>query len=99
MRAQLFENLAITELLKNRYNRGNESGVYFYRDKSGLDIDAVVPEGDTIRLYDITPGQTIRRGFPDRMKKARQSLGGIASSTVIYEGESIPPLTLNIRDI
>lgn len=99
MRGPLFENLAITELLKNRYNRGDDPSVYFYRDKSGLDIDAVVQEGDTLRLYEITPGQTIRRGFSDRIKKAKAALSGVASSTMIYEGESFPPLTLNIRDI
>lgn len=99
MRAQLFKNLAITALFKNRYNRGDDPSVYFYRDKSGLDIDAVVKEGDTLRLYEITPGQTIRRGFSDRMKKAKGSLSGVISTATIYEGESLPPVTLNIRDI
>lgn len=99
MRGPLFKNLAITELLKNRYNRGDDPSVYFYRDKSGLDIDAVVKEGDTLRLYEITPGQTIRRGFSDRMKKAKAALSGVISTATIYEGEGIPPVALNIRDI
>ena len=99
MRGQLFENLAINELLKNRYNRGNESGVYFYRDKSGLEVDAVVEEGGALRLYEITPGHTIRRDFSERMKKAYGPLTGAISSTAIYEGESLPPVALNIRDI
>lgn len=99
MRGPLFKNLAITELFKNRYNRGDDPSVYFYRDKSGLDIDAVVKEGDTLRLYEIIPGQTIRRGFSDRMKKAKVALPGVISTATIYEGESIPHVTLNIRDI
>ncbi len=99
MRRALFENLAVTQLLKQRYNRGIDPMMYFYRDKTGLEIDAVAAEGDTLRIYEIVSGKTVRRGFSDRMKRARLTIAGISSATVIYEGESNPPVTLNIRDL
>ena len=41
MRGALFENWAITELLKQRFNRALVSNLYFWRDNSGNEIDVL----------------------------------------------------------
>ena len=99
MRGAIFENLAMGELLKIRYNIGREPNLYYYREHSGLEVDAIMMEGTALHLYEIKAGKTLRKEFTDNMNTLKDKITGISASTVIYDGESLPPLTLNIRDI
>ncbi len=99
LKGSIFENLAMTELLKSRYNKGLEPNLYFYREKSGLEVDAVLLEGGSLHLYEIKAGKTFRPEFFDNMKALKSSMGNIASATLIYDGESYPPTSVNIRTI
>lgn len=42
MRGALFENFIATEALKQRYNMGKESNLYFYRDSNQNEVDLVL---------------------------------------------------------
>ena len=42
MRGALFENFVVTEALKQRYNQGKESNLYFYRDSNQNEIDLLL---------------------------------------------------------
>ena len=42
MRGALFENFIVTEALKQRYNMGKESKLYFYRDSNQNEVDLVL---------------------------------------------------------
>ena len=53
MRGPLFENLAICELLKKRYNEGKDPRLFFYREKSGVEVDAVSEGDGGLHLYEI----------------------------------------------
>lgn len=99
MRGALFENLAVCELLKDRYNKGEDPRLYFYRDKSGLEVDVVADEGGYLHLYEIKAGATLRSNYLDNMKKVKETLPNVTTTTVIYDSEGFPPLSLNIRDI
>lgn len=99
MRGSLFENLAVCELIKSRYNAGKEPRLYFYREKSGVEVDVVAEEGGGIKLYEIKAGKTIRPEAYDNINAVRPMLSNMLSSAIIFDGESIPPNVLNIRDI
>ncbi len=99
MRGPLFENLAVCELLKSRYNQAKDPRIYFYREKSGLEVDVVAEVGGSLHLYEIKSGNTIRPGFFENMKAVKQNLPDVSQSTIIFDGESRPPVRLNIRDI
>lgn len=99
MRDQLFENLAVCELLKKGYNAGKEPRLYFYREKSGLEVDVVAEENGGLHLYEIKAGATLRSNYMDNMRKVRETLPNVNGSTVIYDSEGTPPLSLNIRSI
>jgi hypothetical protein len=58
-RGALFETWAVGELLKARYNRGLESNLYFWRDRSGNEVDVLIDEGDKLAPVEIKAGQTI----------------------------------------
>lgn len=99
MRGPLFENLAVCELIKRRYNEGKESRLYFYREKSGLEVDVVAEEDGGLHLYEIKSGATLRSNYMDNMRKVSETLPNVNGTTVIYDSEGIPPLSLNIRDV
>jgi len=59
MRGPLFENLMISEMLKYRYNRGRTSNLYFWRDRTGHEIDAVVQDGENLIPVEMKSGKTL----------------------------------------
>ena len=40
----MFENLVVLEALKNRFNAGRRSNLYFFRDAKGFEIDLILDE-------------------------------------------------------
>lgn len=99
MRGAIFENLAISEILKSKYNVGEEPIINFYREHSGKEVDMMVQSDGAIHLYEIKSGQTYQADYSTNMKYLASILPGITGSLVIYDGESIPPIAVNIRNI
>lgn len=95
----LFENLAICELLKKSYNSGRDPRLYFYREKSGLEVDAITEHGTDMHLYEIKSGETLRPEYIKKMKEVTEKMSCKVESTVIYNGESHKPFAVNIRDV
>jgi predicted AAA+ superfamily ATPase len=58
-RGALFETWAVAELLKARYNRGLESNLYFWRDRSGNEVDVLIEAGGKLAPVEIKAGQTV----------------------------------------
>lgn len=98
MKGALFENLAVCEILKRRLNAGKDPGLYFYREKSGLEVDVVTEEGGGLHLYEIKAGKTIRPDAYDNIDTLKRTVSNITSSTIIYDGETRGSV-INIRDI
>ena len=99
LKGAIFENLAMGELLKSRYNIGREPNLYFYREQSGIEVDAIMMEGTSLHLYEMKAGKTFRHDFMENMNTLKNKMGDISASTVIYDGESFPPTCINIREI
>lgn len=89
MRGPLFKNLAICELLKKSYNEGNDPRLFFYREKSGVEVDAVSEEGGVLHLYEIKSGKTIRPEVYDNINILKRTLSNVQSSTIIFDGETL----------
>lgn len=84
-RGALFENFIITELLKNRFNRGQRSDLYFWRESSGHEVDVIIDEGLRMFPIEIKSGQTIQS---DWMKGIRywQKLSGQTGGLILHGG-------------
>lgn len=98
MRGPLFKNLAICELLKKSYNEGKDPRLFFYREKSGVEVDVVSEEGGGLHLYEIKSGKTIRPEAYDNITILKRTLGNMVASTLIYDGEKLSS-AINIREI
>lgn len=99
LRGAIFENLAMGELLKQRLNANRTPQMYYYREKSGKEVDAIIMAAGGLNLYEIKSGQTFREDFTDNMKSISSALNDVATQTVIYDGENFPPIAVNVRDI
>jgi uncharacterized protein len=79
-RGALFENWAVTELLKAQTHQGIKPTLHFLRDKEGHEIDALIETApDTFHAVEIKSGETIATDFFAnldywRAKLTRQSL-------------------------
>jgi predicted AAA+ superfamily ATPase len=63
-RGSLFENWAMTELVKAQTNRGIKPSLYFLRDKEGHEIDALIETGpDDFQAVEIKSGETVAADF------------------------------------
>jgi len=63
LRGALFETWAVGEMLKARYNRGLESNLYFWRDRSGNEVDVLIEEGNKLVPVEIKAGQTVSSDY------------------------------------
>ena len=63
LKGSLFESLIISELIKYRCHRGQESNCYYWRDKVGHEVDCLLDFGDRLVPVEIKSGETITSGF------------------------------------
>lgn len=59
LRGALFENMIVVDFLKNRYNQGKLSNLYFWRDSLGREVDLLIENHDGLVPIEIKSGQTI----------------------------------------
>ncbi len=62
-RGHLFENMIIIELFKSYYNADRMPHLYFWRDKSGHEIDCLIEKGEQLFLVEIKAGETINTDY------------------------------------
>lgn len=63
LRGQLFENLVIAEVLKTFYNQGKKNEVFFYRDKSGTEVDLLLQINSKWIAIEIKASETFHSDF------------------------------------
>ncbi len=85
-RGSLFENWVITELLKNRYNQGLESNLYFWRDNTGNEIDVIIDNNILLQPIEIKSGQTIKKEAFNGIHKWLSLAGQESDNGIIFYG-------------
>lgn len=91
-RGALFETWAVGELLKARYNRGLESNLYFWRDRSENEVDVVIDEGDKLVAVEIKAGQTVSADYFRNLDHWKKLAGRIAGTAwLVYGGDKAQP--------
>ncbi len=63
LRGPLFETWVVSELLKARLHRGKPDSVYFWRDRSGHEVDILIENGDVLTPVEVKSGQTLASDF------------------------------------
>lgn len=63
LKGPLFETWVVAELLKRRFNRGLPSNLFFWRDRSGREVDVVMDQGRRLAPVEIKAGRTVNPDF------------------------------------
>lgn len=63
LRGAIFEGMVVTELIKKRTNAGLEINLFYWRDKTGHEIDIIIDEGGKLLPIEIKSGKTIINEF------------------------------------
>lgn len=92
MRGQLFENMIISDQQKKIYNFGLKEELFFFRDKTGNEVDLLINGKEGIKAFEIKAGATFQPEYLKNLKYLKKILGEkIYESGVIYNGETELP--------
>ena len=103
-RGALFESLVASEILKYRLGRGLERGLYYFRDRQGLEVDFMVDIGN--RRLVLIEAKATRTPMPDDARPIARLLPSLPDSVrarafvVCDEAASAPvPLHPHVRSV
>jgi predicted AAA+ superfamily ATPase len=85
LRGALFENFIITELLKNRLNKGLSNNLFFWRDNTGHEIDVLEEQAGHLYPIKIKSGKTITSDYFKGLEFWHK-ISGQKEGAVIYGG-------------
>lgn len=90
LRGAVFETWVIAQIYKARAHRGLAPDLSFYRDRAGLEVDALVQLGSTLLAVEAKSGATIAADFFKPMNRfaetAGQALGHLKLKKVLVHG-------------
>ena len=84
-KGSLAEGYVFSELVKYFYNRGREPKIYFWRDRTGHEVDALVEINGRLAAFEVKSAQTFNERFLDSIRYLRgfhKEMKGV----VIYDG-------------
>ena len=89
LRGAIFENLAVLEFLKNRFNTSKDANIYFYRDQSQHEVDILQEFGNQYHAYEVKSAKAFHPDFLNNLKYLKSVMGNYAltKTQVIYDGD------------
>ena len=88
LRGNIFESFIISDIMKRFYNEGKIPNVYFWRDKSGNEIDCVIERGEELSAVEIKVSMTISQNFFNGLNNWNDVSGtGKDRNFLIYSGD------------
>lgn len=88
LRGALFENLVINNVVKDIYNHGKRETLYFYRDKTGREIDLIREDKGKIEAVEIKAGKSFNPDFLRNIRYLKSIINDrLKISKVVYSGD------------
>ncbi len=85
-RGALFENYVVSEMLKQKFNTGVSTNLFFWRDNKGVEIDVLLDKGNKLFPIEIKSSQTFQESYLKPMQQWNEfsnKQGGL----FLYDGE------------
>lgn len=86
-RGFLFENMIISELLKERFNAGEKDNLYYWRDKTGNEVDVLIDKAGKLTAIELKSGETISPDFFKGIEYFSGLSKGKVEKYIIYGGK------------
>jgi uncharacterized protein len=87
LRGALFENFIIAEIIKQKLNYDFSEKLYFWRDKTGREIDLIIDKTTEFVPVEIKYGKTIQNEFFKNLRYLLK-LSGEKQAKIIYAGDT-----------
>lgn len=88
LRGGLFENLVLNNLVKWGNNKGLQEQIFYFRDKTGREVDIIRETAAGLSAYEVKAGMTYNADFKKNIDYLKKLLGDkIIGSGVIYNGD------------
>lgn len=88
LRGALFESMVISEMVKRRTNSGLPVNLYYWRDKTGHEIDVIIDNAGKLTAIEIKSGKTINSEFFKNIDYWSK-LSNIKNSYLLYAGNDM----------
>ncbi len=89
LKGSLFENMIVLDFLKERFNRGRRSNLFFYRDSHGNEVDLILQGPPEPMPVEIKLGETPHGEFLKGIRQFRDALDKPdLPGKVVYGGNS-----------
>lgn len=89
-RGALFETWVVSELLKRRYNDGQASDLFFWRDHIGHEVDVLIDAPEGLRPVELKSGSTVASDWFDGLRRwaalAEQQGERTAAAQLVFGG-------------
>ncbi len=91
LRGAIFETWVASEIAKHRMNVGERGGLYFYRDRTGVEGDLIIEYADRLALLEAKTAQTVANDLLADARRVRDVLSARSpcSATVVYGGQEL----------
>lgn len=87
LRGALYETYVMTELIKAMHNQARQRSLYFWRDRSGLEVDALIDIAGALYPVEVKAGATVTDEMFRGLRRWRALAGERAvSSYLVYGG-------------
>lgn len=86
LKGSLFECLVVSELIKQKNNLGINDSLYFWRDKTGREIDLIIDKTNHFIPVEIKSGKTVHNEFFKHLRYWLK-LTGEKNGKIIYAGD------------
>lgn len=86
-RGALFETMVVAEYLRARWNRGEVSNLYFWRDSTGNEVDLLLDEAGILHPIEIKSGQTVASDMFKTLRKWQAISESIIEPQLVFGGE------------
>jgi hypothetical protein len=97
LRGSIFETFVVSELVKARFNRMENTEFYFWRDSNGNEIDLIADYGGRLMPIEIKSGKTLNRDFFSGLEKWLTLAGDQAFSPALVYGGTQNTIHRGIR--
>jgi predicted AAA+ superfamily ATPase len=88
LRGALFENLIILELLKTRFNNGQRSNLFYWRDRTGNEIDVLLDQSGQVVPIEIKTAATFTTDFVKGINYWKKINSEVRNAYVVYTGKN-----------
>ena len=86
LKGAIFETMVVIEMVKKFTNKGLSPSLYFWRDKTGHEVDVIVEADEHLIPIEIKSGKTINTDYFKNLKYWNH-LSGMTKSILIYTGD------------